>query len=53
VELGRGFSMFGEYKANYTWNDADLKGGGHLETDILTHQFAVGLSYFFGGRTHH
>jgi len=48
VELGHGFSLFGEYKANYTWNEADLEGGGTLETDILTHQFAVGVSFAFG-----
>ena len=46
--LGRGFSLFGEYKANFSWNDADLEGGGTLETDILTHQFALGLSFAFG-----
>lgn len=46
--LGRGFSLFGEYKANYSWIDADLEGGGTLETEILTHQFAVGLSFAFG-----
>jgi lipid A oxidase len=49
VNLAYGFSLFGEYKASYSWNDADLNGGGSLETDILTHQFAVGLSYTFGG----
>lgn len=48
VALGRGFSLFGEYKASYSWNDADLKGGGSLRTDVLTHQFALGLSYAFG-----
>lgn len=49
VTLGNGFSLFGEYKASYSWNDVDLEGGGSLETDILTHQIAVGLSYTFGG----
>jgi lipid A oxidase len=48
VELGHGFSLFGEYKANYSWNDADLVGGGTLEADVLTHQFAIGLSFAFG-----
>jgi lipid A oxidase len=47
-EIGHGFSAFGEYKASYTWNDADLDGGGSLETDILTHHFALGISYAFG-----
>ena len=49
VKLGHGFSLFGEYKASYTWNDTDLVGGGTLDTDILVHQFAVGLSYKFAG----
>ena len=53
VHLGKGFSLFGEYKASYSWNDADLEGGGSLETDILTHQFAIGLSYTFGGNATH
>jgi lipid A oxidase len=48
VKLAYGFSLFGEYKASYSWNEADLNGGGSLEADILTHQFAVGLSYSFG-----
>jgi len=49
VDLAYGFSAFAEYKANFSWNDADLVGGGTLETNVLTHQFAVGLSYRFGG----
>lgn len=49
VDLAYGFSLFGEYKASYSWNEADLNGGGSLETNILTHQFAVGLSFAFGG----
>ena len=48
VDLAYGFSAFAEYKANFSMNEADLVGGGTLETDILTHQFAVGLSYSFG-----
>ena len=47
--LGHGFSLFGEYKANFTWNHADdLVGGGWLKTNILTNQFAIGVSYTFG-----
>lgn len=49
MELAYGFAVFGEYKANYSWNKADLVGGGTLRTDVLTHQFAVGLSFAFGG----
>jgi len=48
LNLWRGFSLFGEYKASYSWNEADLDGGGKLETDILAHQFALGLSLSFG-----
>jgi lipid A oxidase len=51
LELGHGCSLFCEHKASYTWNDADLKGGGSLKADMLTHQFAVGVSYAFGGPT--
>jgi lipid A oxidase len=48
VGLGRRFSLFSEYKASYSWNDVDLNGGGSLETDLLVHHFALGLSYSFG-----
>jgi lipid A oxidase len=40
-------STFVEYKANYSWNEADLAGGGSLETNILSNQFIVGLTYKF------
>ena len=40
-------STFLEYKANYSWHDADLKGGGSLETEIFNNQFIVGLTYTF------
>ena len=49
VEIGNGFSVFGEYKANYSWNEADLVGGGTLEADVLAHHFAAGISYTFDG----
>jgi lipid A oxidase len=48
MNIAYGFSVFAEYKANFSWNEADLTGGGTLETQVLTHQFAVGLSYSFG-----
>jgi lipid A oxidase len=47
--LGHGFSVFGEYKATYSWNDTDLVGGGGLEAEVLVHHFAAGISYSFGG----
>lgn len=48
VKLAYGFSAFAEYKANFSMNEADLVGGGSLKADVLTHQFAIGLSYSFG-----
>jgi len=42
-------SVFGEYKISFSQNDADLKGGGSLETDIWTNHLVLGLSYRFGG----
>jgi hypothetical protein len=35
-------------KLSFSSNDADLKGGGTLETDIWTNQLILGLSYSFG-----
>ena len=49
LNIGRGFSLFGEYKASYSWNDAELDGGGSFETDVLVHHFALGASFAFGG----
>jgi lipid A oxidase len=48
VGLAYGLSVFAEYKANYSWNEADLVGGGTLKTDVLTHQLAVGISLSIG-----
>lgn len=48
VALGSGFSVFAEYKASHSWNKADLVGGGTLETNILTHQLAIGVSLSIG-----
>jgi lipid A oxidase len=53
VGIWHGLSAFGEYKASYSWNDVDLNGGGNLETDMLVHHFALGLSYSFGGTSVH
>ena len=41
-------AAFGDYKLSFSSNDADLKGGGTLETDIWTNHFVLGLSYSFG-----
>jgi lipid A oxidase len=42
-------SAFGDYKLSFSSNDADLNGGGTLETDVWTNHFILGLSYRFGG----
>ena len=44
-----GFSLFGDYKLSYSNNDASLKDGGSLQTDIVTNHFIFGASYRFGG----
>ncbi len=49
VNVVKHVSLFAEYKANYSWNDTDLVGGGTLDTNVLTHQFAVGVTVSFGG----
>ncbi|MDG1768003.1 MAG: outer membrane beta-barrel protein [Yoonia sp.] len=41
------WSVFGEYKGNYTQNDADLDTGGSLSTDIITNAVNVGVSFRF------
>ena len=47
--LGPRVSAFGDYKLSFSSNDADLNGGGTLETDIWTNHFVLGLAYRFGG----
>jgi lipid A oxidase len=39
--------VFGEYKGTYSSNEAELSGGGSLETDIVTNAFNVGVSFRF------
>jgi lipid A oxidase len=46
--LGQRLSAFGDYKLSFCSNDADLNGGGTLETDIWTNHFILGVSYSFG-----
>ena len=41
------WSVFGEYKAGYADIDADLNGGGSLETHVISHQFLAGVTYRF------
>ncbi|MGV6848424.1 MAG: outer membrane protein [Marinibacterium sp.] len=45
--LSDNWRVFGEYKGGYTWLDADLQGGGSLETNFWTNALNVGVSYAF------
>lgn len=45
--LGASWSVFGEYKGTYSMNQAELVGGGTLETDIITNALNVGVSFNF------
>jgi lipid A oxidase len=47
--IGPHVSLFGDYKLSFSSNDADLDGGGTLETDVWTNHFIFGVSYRFGG----
>jgi lipid A oxidase len=42
-------SLFGEYKFSYARVDADLVGGGSLETNLFNHHLNLGLAYRFDG----
>jgi lipid A oxidase len=46
--IGPRVSVFGDYKISFSSNDADVKGGGTLDTDVWTNHFIFGLSYRFG-----
>ncbi len=46
-DLTPSWSVFGEYKGSYSSHDADLDGGGSLETDIVTNAINIGLSFRF------
>lgn len=41
------WNVFGEYKGTYSQNNVDLKGGGELETNIVTNALNVGVSFDF------
>jgi lipid A oxidase len=41
-------SVFTEYRATYSWNDTKLKGGGSLDTNIMSHHLMLGLTVSFG-----
>ena len=46
-QLSENFAVFGEYKFSYADIDAELTGGGSLETEGLTNHFILGVSYKF------
>jgi len=46
-ELSPAWSLFTEYQGTYSRNEADLDGGGELETDILTNAVNLGVSFNF------
>ena len=48
VPLTDHFSLFSEYKLSYAGVDADLKKGGHLNTNVWTNHIVVGASLRFG-----
>ena len=41
------WAVFGEYKGSYSMNEAELDGGGTLETDIVTNALNLGLTLRF------
>ena len=41
------WAVFGEYKGTYNWIEADLDGGGNLDTEVGTHALNFGVSYTF------
>lgn len=41
------WSVFGEYKGTFSRNEADLAGGGTLETDVVTNAVNLGVSFSF------
>ncbi|WP_330999032.1 outer membrane protein [Mangrovicoccus algicola] len=45
--ISENWKVFGEYKGTYSQNKADLKGGGELETNIVTNALNVGVSFDF------
>lgn len=41
------WSAFAEYNGTYSMNNADLDGGGSLETDIVTNALNLGIGFSF------
>lgn len=45
--LSGSWSVFGEYKGTWSWNEAELETGGTLSTDISTNAVNFGISFRF------
>ncbi|MEM8787457.1 MAG: outer membrane beta-barrel protein [Pseudomonadota bacterium] len=45
--LTRRWSLFAEYQGTFSSNDANLDGGGDLDTDIVTNAFNLGIGFSF------
>lgn len=45
--VNESWSVFGEYKFTYSQNEAELEGGGTLETDIVTNAVNIGIAFSF------
>jgi len=48
-KLSDQWSLFSEARLSYSHIDADLEGGGSLETDLWSPQLAIGVTYRFPG----
>ncbi|MEM1268285.1 MAG: outer membrane beta-barrel protein [Pseudomonadota bacterium] len=46
-EITDRWSVFGEYGGTFSQNEADLDGGGSLETDVITNAVNVGIGFSF------
>lgn len=44
-KLNENWSVFGELKSTYGQVDADLNGGGNLDTHVISNQIIVGVTY--------
>lgn len=47
MDLTDTIAVFGEYQFTYSSNEADLEGGGTLESDIITNALNVGVAFRF------
>ena len=46
-DLNENWALFTEYKGTYSQNEAELEGGGTLETNIVTNAINFGVTYKF------